>query len=218
METILVFKVSDLYLWLIIKFLMEEIIKIATKMFITLGFKSVTMDDVAAKMGISKKTIYKYFENKEKLIEASVNFVHQEIHDKMAAIFNQDKNAVEENFIMREMFNEMFKSDGDSPVYQLKKHYPLIFAKVHHQESIQCKEIFTTNVLKGIEQGYYKKEINVEQTVLFYYMLIFGINENFQTEKEVNKLELAALLYHTNAIATPKGIAELEKQLQNHTL
>lgn len=192
---------------------MEEIIQIATKMFITLGFKSVTMDDVAAKMGISKKTIYKYFDNKEALIEAGVNHVHLEIHDKMQSIFNLNKNAVEENFIIREMFNEMFKSDGDSPVYQLKKHYPLIYNKVHHQESIQCKEIFTTNILKGIEQGYYKSEINVEETVLFYYMLIFGINENFQSEKEVNKLELAALIYHTNAIATQKGIAELQTQL-----
>ena len=196
---------------------MEEIIQVATKMFITLGFKSVTMDDVAAKMGISKKTIYKYFENKEALIEAGVNHVHLEIHRKTQSIFNMDKNAVEENFIMREMFNEMFKSDGDSPVYQLKKHYPVIFKKVHERESIQCKEMFTSNILKGIQQGLYKPEIKVDNVVLFYYMLIFGINENFQSEKEVTKLELSALIYHTNAIATEKGIAELEKQLLNYT-
>lgn len=197
---------------------MEEIIKIATKMFITLGFKSVTMDDVASKMGISKKTIYKYFENKEALIEAGVNHVHLEIHDKMQSIFNLNKNAVEENFIIREMFNEMFKSDGDSPVYQLKKHYPTIYNKVHEQESIQCKEIFTHNITNGIQQGFYKSDINIQETVLFYYMLIFGINENFQSEKEVNKLELAALIYHTNAIATPKGLAELKQQLSNYKL
>ena len=197
---------------------MEEIIKIATKMFITLGFKSVTMDDVAAKMCISKKTIYKYFENKEKLIEASVDHVHLEIHDKVEAIFNLNKNAVEENFIMRDMFNEMFKSDGDSPVYQLKRHYPLIFSKVHARESVQCKEMFAHNINKGIAQGLYKADIDVNNAVLFYYMLIFGINENFQTEKEVTTLELSALIYHTNAIATPLGIAELQKQLQNPNL
>ena len=197
---------------------MEEIIKIATKMFITLGFKSVTMDDVAARMGISKKTIYKYFENKEKLIEASVDHVHLEIHAKVNAIFNLNKNAVEENFIMRDMFNEMFKSDGDSPVYQLKKHYPLIFNKVHARESVQCKEMFSHNINKGIAQGLYRPDTNVQNAVLFYYMLIFGINENFQTEKEVTTLELSALIYHTNAIATPAGIAELVKQLQNPNL
>ena len=196
----------------------ETIVQKATEMFLKLGFKSVTMDDVANKMGISKKTIYKYFDNKETLIEAGVDHVHQEIHNKIGAIFNLNKNAVEENFIIREMFNQMFKSDGDSPVYQLKKHYPLIYDKVHKQESVQCKEIFAANIIKGIEQGFYKKEIDVEQTVLFYYMLIFGINENFQTEREVNALEHAALIYHTNAIATSKGIAELEKQLQNYSI
>lgn len=195
---------------------MEEIIKIATNMFITLGFKSVTMDDVAAKMGISKKTIYKHFENKEALIEAGVNHVHLEIHDKMQSIFNLNKNAVEENFIIREMFNEMFKSDGDSPVYQLKKHYPAIYHKVHQQESVQCKQIFTHNITNGIKQGYYKSEINIEEAVLFYYLLIFGINETFQSEREVNRLELSALIYHTNAISTPKGLAELQFQLLKH--
>lgn len=197
---------------------MEEIVLTATKMFLTLGFKSVTMDDVAAKMGISKKTIYKHFENKEELIEACVNHVHTEIGVKMTAIFEKSKNAVEENFLIRDMFNEMFKTDGDSPVYQLKKHYPAIYERVRERESEQCKEFFRINVVKGIEQGYYKNDTNVDHAVLFYYMLIFAINENFQSEKEVTKIELEALKYHTYSIATTKGIAELENQLQNHTL
>ena len=129
---------------------MEEILKIATKLFITIGFKSVTMDDVAAKLGMSKKTLYKHFANKEALIEASVNFVHSDIHNKIQEIYSLKKNAIEENFVISEMFREMFKSDGDSPVYQLKKHYPLIYTKVHSRESEQCKEIFEENIKKGI--------------------------------------------------------------------
>jgi len=194
---------------------MTEIVNTATKMFLTLGFKSVTMDDVAAKMGISKKTIYKYFENKEELIEACVNHVHHEIRGKMTAIFELQKNAVEENFLIRDMFNDMFNTDGDSPVYQLKKHYPIIYERVRERESNQCKEFFTANIIKGIAQGYYKENTPVEYAVLFYYMLIFSINENFPSEKEVTKIELEALKYHTYAIATPKGIIELEKQLKN---
>jgi AcrR family transcriptional regulator len=195
----------------------ERIVFTATDMFIKLGFKTVTVDDVATKLGMSKKTLYKHFPNKEALIESCCELIHDEIKLKTNLIQEQKLNAIEENFIIREMFNEMFKSDGDSPVYQLKKHYPLIFNKVHEQESKQCKGIFAKNIIKGIEQGLYRSNIDIEETVLFYYMLIFGINENFQSEKEVNKLELAALIYHTNSIATPKGILELEKQLQLHT-
>lgn len=196
---------------------MEEIIQIATKLFLTLGFKSVTMDDVAAKMGVSKKTLYKHFSNKEVLIEACVDFVHNEVHNKIAAIFNRNVNAVEENFIIREMFNEMFKTDGDSPVFQLKKHYPLIYEKVRDREISQCKSVFKINIEKGINQGLYKETTNSEEVATFYYLLIFGINETFQLEREVVKLELAALIYHISSIATPAGLQELEKQKQIHT-
>jgi TetR/AcrR family transcriptional regulator, biofilm operon repressor len=211
----LVLKVSVVHLYQIMK---QNILQTATHLFLSQGFKSITMDDIAGKMAISKKTLYKYFENKETLIEACADFIHHDISIKIEAIFNQDKNAIEENFIIREMFNQMFKSDGDSPVYQLKKHYPLIYSKVHQQESEQCKDIFRLNIQKGIKQGHYKSDINVKDTVLFYYLLIFGINETFQSEKEVNQLELAALIYHTNAIATPLGLQELEKQLIQYNL
>jgi AcrR family transcriptional regulator len=61
----------------------DKIIKKATDMFLKLGFKSVTMDDIACEMCISKKTIYKYFSNKETLIEEGTEVIHQKIHKLM---------------------------------------------------------------------------------------------------------------------------------------
>ena len=61
----------------------------------------------------------------------------------------------------------------------------------------------------------YRSDLNVETSIKFYYTLIFSINENTRSEKEAFQLEMEALDYHTRAIATPKGIKELEKQLQN---
>lgn len=48
----------------------KKIITKATELFLSIGFKSVTMDDLAQSMGISKKTIYQYFENKNQLISS----------------------------------------------------------------------------------------------------------------------------------------------------
>jgi len=76
----------------------DKIIKKATDMFLKLGFKSVTMDDIASEMCISKKTIYKYFSNKEKLIEEGTEVVHQKIHLLMDNIVAQNHNAIVENF------------------------------------------------------------------------------------------------------------------------
>ncbi|MFY7957265.1 MAG: TetR/AcrR family transcriptional regulator, partial [Flavobacterium macrobrachii] len=119
----------------------EKIIKKATDMFLKLGFKSVTMDDIANEMCISKKTIYKYFSNKEKLIEEGTEVVHQKIHDLMDEIVAKNFNAIEENFQMREMFKEMFQSFDQSPAYQLKKHYPEIYEKMMCNEIEDCSQM-----------------------------------------------------------------------------
>ena len=193
----------------------EKIIAKATSLFLKLGFKSVTMDDIANEMCISKKTIYKYFCNKEVLIEESTSMVHKAVNQTIDNIVALNHNAIRENFEIRKMFKEMFKASDTSPIYQLKKHYPEIYQKVMAIEINECTKCFTQNICKGIEQGLYRKEIDVEGYVQFYYTLIFSVNENTVSEKETQRLELEVLEYHTRAMATPAGITELEKHLQN---
>ncbi len=193
----------------------DKIIKKATDMFLKLGFKSVTMDDIACEMCISKKTIYKYFSNKEKLIEEGTEVVHQKIHTLMDEVVAKNYNAIKENFEMRKMFKEMFQSFDHSPAYQLKKHYPEIYEKMMANEIEDCNAMFTQNIVKGIQQGLYRPETDVEAATKFYYTLIFFINENTLLERDAFILEGKALEYHTRAIATPEGITELEKQLSN---
>jgi AcrR family transcriptional regulator len=194
----------------------DKIIKKATDMFLKLGFKSVTMDDIACEMCISKKTIYKYFSNKEKLIEEGTEAIHQNIHNLMDKVVSENYNAIEENFEMRKMFKEMFQSFDHSPAYQLKKHYPEIYEKMMANEIEDCSNVFQKNISKGISEGLYRKEVDIETAVQFYYTLIFSINENTQYQKDATVLELKALEYHTRAMATPNGILELEKQLSIH--
>ena len=217
METIFVFKVSNVHLQSKFRRKMKEkIIKKATDMFLKLGFKSVTMDDIACEMCISKKTIYKYFSNKEKLIEEGTEVIHQKIHSLMDEVVSKNFNAIEENFELRKMFKEMFQSFDHSPAYQLKKHYPEIYEKMMANEIEDCNKMFSQNIIKGINQGLSRQETDVESATKFYYTLIFSINENTQLESDAYKLEGKALEYHTRAIATPKGIIELEKQLINY--
>ena len=196
----------------------EKIISKATELFLKLGFKSVTMDDIANEMCISKKTIYKYFCNKEILIEESTAMVHKAVHKSIDTIVAKNHNAIEENFEIRKMFKEMFKVGEASPIFQLKKHYPEIYENVMSREINECNAVFKQNIENGIQQGLYRKEISIDTYVEFYYTLIFSINGNTSTEKEASILELQALEYHTRAMATTEGIIELEKQLHNYHL
>lgn len=187
-------------------------------MFLKLGFKSITMDDIACEMCISKKTIYKYFSNKDILIEESIQVVHKEINETIDKIVAQNFNAIEENFEIKRMFKEMFKSAESSPIYQLKKHYPEIYDKVLNMQVEVCVKCFRNNIVKGIHEGLYRKDLDVDNYVKFYYTLIFNINENTILEKDAQELELKALEYHIRAMATLAGIVELEKQLETQIL
>jgi hypothetical protein len=193
----------------------EKIINKASEMFLKLGFKSITMDDIAGEMCISKKTIYKYFCNKEILIEESTNAIHKEVHEIIETIILKKYNAIEENFEIRKMFKEMFKASDTSPVYQLKKHYPEIYEKVIDREINECNTIFKQNIELGIKQGLYRADINTENYTKFYYNLIFSIKASTSSEQEGQQLELEILEYHTRAMATQAGLIELEKHLIN---
>ena len=223
METILALKVSDIHLYPKIKstksdfreMMKDKIINKAKEMFLRLGFKSITMDDIACEMCISKKTIYKYFSNKDVLIEQSVELVHKEVHETIDKIVSKNFNAIEENFEIKRMFREMFRSAESSPIYQLKKHYPEVYAKALSTQIEVCETCFRDNILKGINEGLYRENLDVDNYVKFYYTLIFNINENTMLEKDAHELEVKALEYHIRAMATLAGIIELEKHLNN---
>lgn len=192
----------------------EEILEKAGELFFKIGYKSVTMDDIASEMGISKKTIYKFFKNKEVLIEESVNLMHEACHQVIDTITAQGHNPIKENFEVKKMFKEMFQNADTSPIYQLKKYYPKIYDKVMAKEMVIFYDCIKENIESGIELGYYRKSIDIENTVKFYFALVFFIHENMPMN-EIQIVELKALEYHTRAIATEKGIEELEKHLNN---
>lgn len=192
----------------------NKIIAKSTDMFLKLGFKSVTMDDIASEMCMSKKTIYKYFSNKEILIEQGTEMVREKFHTLMGEVISKNYNAIKENFEIRKMFKEMFQAVDHSPAFQLKKHYPEIYEKMMQDEVKECESVFTQNVHKGIAEGLYRADTDVAIAVKFYYTLIFSINENTSLEKEASFLELKALEYYTRAIATTKGVQELEDNLK----
>lgn len=194
-----------------------EILEKSIKIFLKFGFKSTTMDDIANKMAISKKTIYKYFKNKEQLVDESISFFHEAVHTDVTTICNKGFNAIEENFEIKKMFKDLLQNSSESPMFQLQKYYPKTFQKIMSNEFAMFKDCISQNIEKGIEEGLYRKNLNTNITTRFYFALVFSVhNPNLFTyeNRTINQLEIDVLEYHTRAIATEKGIQILEKQLE----
>ena len=219
METILVLKVSVIHLrrFLVIKIniiMQEQIIEKATEMYLTLGFKSVTMDDIANEMGISKKTIYQHFANKNDLVEAVTMQMFDSISCGIDQICQPDKNAIEELFEIKDFVLHKLKDEKASPIFQLQKYFPKIYKTLHGKEYCKMQDCVVTNLKKGVETGLYRPEIDIEFISKIYYSCVHALKDkNVFSDESYNfrMMEELYLDYHVRAISTTKGLQVLEK-------
>ncbi|PKA98496.1 TetR family transcriptional regulator [Flavobacteriaceae bacterium MAR_2009_75] len=198
-------KFPDLYLPLVMK---EKILEKAADMFLTYGFKSITMDDLAQEMGISKKTIYAHFENKTALVKDCTLQVARIISSGIDSILCLNKNPIEELYEIKKFIMQYLKDEKSSPHYQLQKYYPKIFSSMRQKQYEVMKDCVVDNIKRGLEQGIYRENLNVEFISRIYYAGGASIKDHtlFPPDKFTNiSLMDLYLEYHLRGIVTPKG-------------
>ena len=186
----------------------EKILEKATDMFLSYGFKSVTMDDIANKMGISKKTIYTHYANKTALVEGSTMFMFDIISNGIDYICELEKNPIEELYEIKKFVMMHLKNEKSSPQYQLQKYYPKIHDVVRKKNFEVMQECIIRNVKKGIALGIYRENLNVEFVSRIYFSGVHSIKdlEVFPVEQfPVSILMDEYLEYHLRGIVTPAG-------------
>jgi len=195
----------------------EKILKKAIDLFLNFGFKSVTMDDIAKELAISKKTIYTHFSTKLKLVKATTFYVFEKINSGISDICTVNQNPIEEVYLIKSLVTEQLKGEKNSPQYQLQKYYPKIFETLKQKQFESVNECITANLKKGIEQGLYRKEIDIDLITRLYFNGIMGIKnvDLFQVNKFSSTYLMDSYLeYHIRAIATEKGLKILKKILK----
>lgn len=194
----------------------KEIIITAADLYLTYGFKSVTMDDLANNMGISKKTIYANFPNKTKLVEAATLHIITSIDEGIEQIRAKNLNAIVELFEIKKFVMHNLKDEKSSPQFQLKKFYPKVFEVVqkHHLETMH--ECVSDNLRKGIRNGLFRPSIPIEFITKMNYVGMSGIKDLdiFPVEEySVSELTEKFMEYHLRAIVTSKGLKTLKEFL-----
>jgi AcrR family transcriptional regulator len=194
----------------------ETILKKATEMFLSLGFKSVTMDDIANELGISKKTIYQHFANKNDLVEGSSMHLFETISTGIDAICKIDQSPINEFFEVRQYLQNAFNHDTVSPDYQLQKFFPKVFACLRTKQFEKLHGCMLNNLQRGVNEGLYRTDINIEFTARIYFTGLTGIKDNDIFPKAMYNMELLTrqyLEYHLRAIVSEKGLEELTKTI-----
>jgi len=199
----------------------EKILKKAVDLFLKFGFKSVTMDDIAKELAISKKTIYSHFSTKLKLVKATTFYVFDQINAGISNICMVHQNPIEEIYLVKSLVMEQLKGEKTSPQYQLQKYYPKIFESLKQKQFESINECITNNLKKGIELEIYRKEIDIDLITRLYFNGVMGIKnvDIFPVEEFTTPYLMDSYLeYHIRAIATEKGITILNEILKNEEI
>lgn len=182
------------------------------------GIKSVTMDDVARELGISKKTLYKYVSDKNELVEKTISYRAQQRGKIFEDILKKNLNAIEELLEINLALQEMMKEYNSSYDYDLKKYFPGLHKKINSTRLARMFETIGNNLRKGKKEGLYRQDVNVD---LISRLHAFKIENIHKTEEIFNMQEVMSenffnefFNYHIRGIANEKGIKILEKKLK----
>ena len=190
----------------------STIIEKATKLFLQLGFKSVTMDDLAVSLGISKKTLYIHFENKHQLVKEVASSIFEKVTRDIIKIKDGTSNPIEELHCVKMEAMKYLGSEKTSPNYQLQKYFPKIYEDLKTKEYQYFGELVKNSLQNGIDTDLFRAEIDVEFVSRLYLNGMRGIRdiEIFPIEQfKIEELFENYLDYHLRAIVTPKGLKSL---------
>ena len=190
----------------------STIIEKATKLFLQLGFKSVTMDDLAVSLGVSKKTLYIHFENKHQLVKEVAYSIFEKVTRDIIKIKEGTSNPIEELHCVKMEAMKYLGSEKTSPNYQLQKYFPKIYEDLKTKEYQYLGEMVKSSLQNGIDSGLFRTKIDVEFVSRLYLNGMRGIRdiEIFPIEQfKIEDLFENYLDYHLRAIVTPKGMKSL---------
>ena len=199
----------------------DRILNKARELMFQTGVKHVTMDDLATQLGISKKTIYQYFKDKDALVGSVVEF---ELANH-ALLCNQSTqaadNAVHEIFLLMSVIQEMFNRMNPLALFEIEKYYPLAFEKIKNHKDDFIFSMISANLEKGIEEGLYRKDVDI--TILSKYrletsLIPFNIHVFHPSKFDLLKVNLQIIEHFVYGVATLEGHKLMDTyKLSNHS-
>ncbi|MFB6455858.1 TetR/AcrR family transcriptional regulator [Chitinophaga sp. Hz27] len=142
----------------------ERIMEAARKMFRSYGVKGVTMFDIARECGISKKTLYEHFEDKQSLIRESMNELLND-HIQFAEKNHSDSaNAIEELVNQMQFIRSKARTLNPVMLFEIEKYHPETWKIVQRFQSDCILTGIKDNLKRGMNEGIFRKNLNLEVT------------------------------------------------------
>ncbi len=180
----------------------------AHELFMQYGLRSVSMDDIANGMGISKKTIYLYYADKDELVDAVIESEFRKNENLCETDRKNAVNAVEEIFMALDMLADMFRSMNPSFIFDMQKYHPKAFLKFHQYKNDCLFNIVRTNILRGIDEQLYREDIDVDIIARFRVQsLMMAFNPEFNSflKQSISEIAKELIIHYLFGLVSIKG-------------
>ena len=194
---------------------MEELTAKIADIYLQYGIKSVTMNDIAGKIGISKKTLYVHYSDKKDVINKVLQFLITNQNKGMNRfISDSGQNAIDKLFNMSKFITWHQHNINPVMIYDLQKHYPDLWQQLYNYKQQAVYKHIMDNVSQGIREGFYLKELNYDIIASVYVSRM----EMYSTDAWSSGMKYSfeeifktLFKYHIRGISTKKGIDYLDK-------
>ena len=202
---------------------LEKILAAAIELFGQYGFKTITMDDIARRAGVSKKTLYQHFANKAEVVRDSVNwYKHHTTESCMGELMNAS-NAVEAMVRILAFFDGEYKQMNPMALFELQRFFPDSFKEFKALLMERDVQLMKENILQGKAEGVYRAEINADLMARYRIeTALMAMQPSLLVNDRASLMNVALEIgeHFMYGIMTPKGIAlyeEYKLQYLNNT-
>src|ERR1700677_455182 len=138
----------------------ERILTKAADLFCRYGVRTITMEEIASQLGISKKTIYQFFTDKDDMVSAVIEQEIQRNELECTDFRDAAADAVHQIFLALESLEEMLKYTNPLMLYDLEKHHPGSFQKLREYKYRFLYQVIVENLQWGISTGLYRPDLD----------------------------------------------------------
>ena len=192
----------------------ERILSKAHELFIRYGIRSVSMDDIANQLGMSKKTLYQYYADKDELVNAVIGNMLEQNKTQCFECGKGSENAIHEVFLSFEMVEAMLAEMNPSLLFDMQKYHPVAFKKFEDFRSQFLYKLIKENLEQGMEEELYREDIDVDILTRFriYSIMLSMDSEVFPSNKsKLIYIEQQLIEHFLYGLATPKGQKLIQK-------
>lgn len=198
-----------------------EIIQEAAHLFLRYGIKSISMDELARKVGISKKTLYQHFTDKSDLVEKAVMHMNDLRGCDYKNINMEGLNALQQMFEAYSLVNDIIRKHNPGFEFDLERFYPAIYRKAVELHRNAIFKATLANLIQGKAEGFYRQNFDEQVIAKLYVLRIeYLVQTDIVTTDEIhsNNFLQEIFKYHLYGVISSKGHDYIKNHFPEFTI